>query len=149
MGSSPWVHNIDYFLFFNSLKRFSMNLRSLQKVFAGLKSSDHGLQHWLLQKVTAIILIPTTLLFIYFFSEVFGKSHQFMTEFFSNKMIGLITILFIVTSLVHLRQGLQVIIEDYVHNTAVNKFLLKIITWSTRILSLLSILALGKLAFIG
>jgi len=64
-------------------------------------------------------------------------------------MIGLITIVFIVTSLVHLRQGLQVIIEDYVHNTSVNKFLLKIIAWSTRILSLLSVLALGKLAFIG
>lgn len=149
MGSSPWVHNINYFFFFNFLKRFSMNLRSLQNVFAALRSSDHGLQHWLLQKVTAIILIPTTLLFIYFFSEVFGKGHQFMTGFFSNKVIGLITIVFIVTSLVHLRQGLQVIIEDYVHNDLVNQFLLKIITWSTRILSLLSILALGKLAFIG
>ena len=126
-----------------------MNLRFLQKVFAGLKSSDHGLQHWLLQKVTAIILIPTTLLFIYFFSEVFGKGHQFMTGFFSNKIIGLVTIVFIVTSLIHLRQGLQVIIEDYVHYNSVNKFLLKIIIWSTRILSLLSVLALGKLAFIG
>ena len=72
-----------------------------------------------------------------------------MTGFFSNKIIGLVTIVFIVTSLLHLRQGLQVIIEDYVHNNSVNKFLLKIITWSTRLLSLLSILALGKLAFIG
>ena len=126
-----------------------MNVKSIKNVIYSLNSKEHGLQHWLLQKVSAILLIPSSLLFIYFFSEVFGKSHQFMTGFFSNKMIGLITILFIVTSLVHLRQGLQVIIEDYVHNTAVNKFLLKIITWSTRILSLLSVLALGKLAFIG
>ena len=126
-----------------------MNLRSIYNIISGLKSSDHGLQHWLMQKVTAIILIPTSLLFIYFFSLIIGENHQSVTSFFNNKLICAITAIFIITALIHLRQGLQVVIEDYVHNMRLNRLLLKIISLSTVVLSVAAAAALGKLALVG
>jgi succinate dehydrogenase / fumarate reductase membrane anchor subunit len=69
--------------------------------------------------------------------------------YFQNDFVALATGLFLVVSLLHLKQGLQVVIEDYVHNTRMNKSLLRIIALLTWVLSVLSIMALGKIAFGG
>jgi succinate dehydrogenase / fumarate reductase membrane anchor subunit len=126
-----------------------MNVKSIKNVIYSLNSKEHGLQQWLLQKVSAILLIPSSLLFIYFFSAVFGEGHEAVIVYFQNDFVALATGLFLVVSLLHLKQGLQVVIEDYVHNTRMNKSLLRIIALLTWVLSVLSIMALGKIAFGG
>ena len=126
-----------------------MNVKSIKNVIYSLNSKEHGLQHWLLQKVSAILLIPLSLLFIYFFSAVFSKGHEAVIVYFQNDFVALATGLFLVVSLLHLKQGLQVVIEDYVHNTRINKSLLRVISLLTWVLSVLSIMALGKIAFGG
>ena len=42
-----------------------MNVKSIKNVIYSLNSKEHGLQHWLVQKVSAILLIPLSLLFVY------------------------------------------------------------------------------------
>jgi succinate dehydrogenase / fumarate reductase membrane anchor subunit len=126
-----------------------MNVNSIKNVIYSLNSKEHGLQHWLLQKVSAILLIPLSLLFVYFFSAVFGKGHEAVIVYFQNDFVALATALFLVVSLLHLKQGLQVVIEDYVHNMVANKNLLRLNTLVTWVLSILSVMALGKIAFGG
>ena len=126
-----------------------MNIKSFQNIFYNLNSSEHGLQHWLLQKVTAVLLIPLSLLFVYFFSTVFGEGHEVVILYFQNDMVAFLTAFFLVISFLHLKQGLQVVIEDYVHSKLLNIWLLRIIAWSTGILSIISIIALGKIALSG
>jgi succinate dehydrogenase / fumarate reductase membrane anchor subunit len=126
-----------------------MNVKSIKNIIYSLNSKEHGLQHWLLQKVTAILLIPLSLLFVYFFSDVFGKGHEAVIVYFQNDFVALATGLFLVVSLLHLKQGLQVVIEDYVHNRVANKSLLRLNTLVTWVLSILSVTALGKIAFGG
>jgi succinate dehydrogenase / fumarate reductase membrane anchor subunit len=126
-----------------------MNVKSIKNIIYSLNSKEHGLQHWLLQKVTAIVLIPLSLLFVYFFSAVFGKGHEAVIVYFQNDFVALATGLFLVVSLLHLKQGLQVVIEDYVHNRVANKSLMRVNTLVTWVLSILSVTALGKIAFGG
>jgi succinate dehydrogenase / fumarate reductase, membrane anchor subunit len=126
-----------------------MSLKSLRNIFYSLSSSEHGLQHWLLQKVTAVLLIPLSLLFVYFFSSVFGAGHEAVILYFQNDIIAFLTAFFLIISFLHLKQGLQVVIEDYVHGVLLNVWLLRIITWSTWILLMVSIIALGKIALSG
>tara|TARA_B100000886_G_scaffold73557_1_gene47328 strand:- start:234 stop:596 length:363 start_codon:yes stop_codon:yes gene_type:complete len=88
---------------------------------------ESGLSHWLYQKVTALLLIPITV-------WVLLKLPKFMQLSFSEKLswinaslnLYLVAFFFIISAF-HFKLGLTVIIEDYIHNSIVKKYLLTII----------------------
>ena len=77
---------------------------------------EKGSSHWILQRVTALILIP---FFIYFVSCVFYKMRYIIENpihsFNLNPLTLTLIIVFIITLFYHATLGLTVIIEDYVH----------------------------------
>ena len=87
-----------------------------------------GLSHWLYQKVTAVLLIPITI-------WVLLKLPKFLQLNFTEKLswinssvnLYLVAFFFIISAF-HFKLGLTVIIEDYIHNSIVKKFLLTIIS---------------------
>ena len=91
------------------------------------KKSDSALTHWVLQKISAIALLPLAIWFLYVFKD-------FVYQNYDNKIIWmqditnstLLTLFFLVT-LFHLRLGLTVVVEDYIHNEKNKNLLLKII----------------------
>ena len=88
---------------------------------------ESGLNHWLYQKVTAVLLIPITI-------WVLLKLPKFIQLSFSDKLYWInsslnlyLVALFFIISAFHFKLGLTVIIEDYIHNSIVKKYLLIII----------------------
>jgi succinate dehydrogenase / fumarate reductase membrane anchor subunit len=81
----------------------------------GLGSARAGSRHWWAQRLTALALVPLTLWFIFSVIHLAGAPHQAAVEWMSAPLrLGLMLAL-IVATFHHLQLGVQVVIEDYVH----------------------------------
>jgi succinate dehydrogenase membrane anchor subunit len=94
------------------------SLRSPLGRAIGLGSAKSGSQYWLVQRITAVALVPLTLWFAAAIIAHAGSDYPVFiawlrTPFAAGGMILLLIALFHHTAL-----GLQVVIEDYVHSGA-------------------------------
>lgn len=84
----------------------------------GLGSSGHGSQHWLQQRLTALgNILLVGFLFVSLIRLPLGD-HGAVHRWASNPTVALALILLLVSVFWHLRLGLTVLIEDYVHGEA-------------------------------
>jgi len=81
----------------------------------GLGSAKDGTGHWTSQRLTAIALIALAPLFLIPFMRSLGSGHEAVLATYANPFNALIAIGFFLVVFRHLRLGLQVVIEDYVH----------------------------------
>ncbi len=92
--------------------------RTAQARVTGLGSARSGVHHWWQQRLTSIALVPLTILFAVPFASVLGEGHEAVVALYSNPFHAIVAALFIGVTLHHHAQGLQVVIEDYVHHKA-------------------------------
>ena len=93
-----------------------MSFRTGYARVLGLGSAREGSHHWWQQRLTAIGLLVLSVPFVIQFGSALGKSRADVLEIYSGSWNALVAILFIGVGFLHLKQGLQVVIEDYVHN---------------------------------
>ena len=104
-----------------------------------------GIKHWKYSRISSVLLIPLTIWFVAFFSKNFGMTFEQVASSLSTPFNSFMMLIFITVTIFHLQQGLQVIIEDYVFTKLwIN---LNVVFCSS--LFVVSILSLGKLAFLG
>lgn len=126
-----------------------MKLRSPLSQAVGLGSAKHGFSHWWWQRLTAIALIPLTLWFLYSLTCLVGADYNTVLAWLSAPLNAAIMLLFVLTALFHGQTGLQVVIEDYVHNKAINLCLLITIKFAAVILAVLAIISVMKVVLGG
>lgn len=78
--------------------------------------STGGTHHWTSINITSILLVPLTVLFVVPFAGALGESHEAVLALYGQPFHALVAILFIGVTFHHLWQGLQVVIEDYIHH---------------------------------
>ncbi len=78
-------------------------------------SAKEGTDHWWQQRVTAVALVPLGLFFIFPFARALGSGYEAVIALYSHPLHAIVACLFILVAFNHLRLGLQVVIEDYVH----------------------------------
>lgn len=115
----------------------------------GLGSAKEGVGHWWSQRVTAVALVPLTLLFLFPFARHLGQDYATVRAAYSHPFNAIVALLLIVTVAAHLRQGLQVVIEDYVHGKAVLTALVILNTLFCWALGLIGVFAVARLAIAG
>ena len=71
-----------------------------------------------MQRVTALANIPLTLFLVGALVVHAGADYTTMTAFLGNPLVGVVMLLLIVSATYHMKLGLQVVIEDYVHGEA-------------------------------
>ncbi len=84
----------------------------------GLGSAKEGVGHWWSQRVSSIALIPLTLLAILPLGRAIGAGRDAVLATYADPFNALVMLLLIGVTFRHLQQGLQVVIEDYVHHKA-------------------------------
>lgn len=87
----------------------------------GLGSAKTGVHHWLLQRFTAIGNLLTGLFLAASFVMLPDLTYASVAEWLARPVPAVAMILLVVTTFWHARIGLQVLVEDYVHEHA-NKF---------------------------
>ncbi len=126
------------------------NGTSIGKV-RGLGSAHSGSHHWLLQRFTAIGLLLLGLFFLAAFLQLPNFGYKTVHDWIVQPLPATAAALFVICAFWHARLGLQVLVEDYVHEPA-NKFavmaLLNLATFGGAVFGLFAVirLALGAAA---
>ncbi|HEX7389993.1 MAG TPA: succinate dehydrogenase, hydrophobic membrane anchor protein, partial [Acidiphilium sp.] len=81
----------------------------------GLGSAKSGVKHWWAQRMTAIALLPLSLYFVLSVFLLEGADQAAMQHYMAEPWNGVLFIALILALFYHLKLGMQVVIEDYVH----------------------------------
>lgn len=81
----------------------------------GLGSAKKGTEHFWLQRVTALANIPLTLFLVVSLVVHAGSDFVTMQAYLASPIVSIVMVLLIISAVWHMRLGLQVVIEDYVH----------------------------------
>ena len=80
----------------------------------GLGSAHHGVDHWMMQKITAIANLPLVLWFVLSMVSMQGASHAAFTAWLAEPLNAILMILLIISVFYHAKLGTQVVVEDYI-----------------------------------
>ena len=81
----------------------------------GLGSAKEGVEHWWLQRITAVALVPLSLWFVIAIIRLVGADSDGVRDWVGNPLPAILLVLLLIASFYHAALGLQVVIEDYVH----------------------------------
>jgi succinate dehydrogenase / fumarate reductase membrane anchor subunit len=81
----------------------------------GLGSAKEGVEHWWLQRITAVALVPLSLWFVIAIIRLVGADLDSVRDWVGNPLPAILLVLLLFATFYHASLGLQVVIEDYVH----------------------------------
>lgn len=131
-----------------------MSIETPMNRVLGLGSAKDGTGHWWSQRLTSIALIPLTVLFVVPFLQAYGQGAGFGAEgweatrtIYAHPLNAIVAVLFIGVNFLHLQQGLQVVIEDYVHSKGLRTILLVSNSLLCAAFAVAGVFAILKIAF--
>ncbi len=113
----------------------------------GLGSARSGTDHFWRQRLTAMANIPLAIAFIVVVLLLQGKDRASALHLLANPFVTILMLMFIGSGLYHMRLGMQIIIEDYVHGEGTKVLCLMANTFFTITIGVASVYALLKISF--
>jgi succinate dehydrogenase / fumarate reductase membrane anchor subunit len=114
---------------------------------SGLGAAKTGTGHFWWQRMTAVANVPLTIAFVVILVSLFGRNQAAAQQILGTPLVAIIMLLFIGSITYHMRLGMQVVIEDYVHGEIVRPFLIMANTFFTIAVGLSAGYAILKLSF--
>jgi succinate dehydrogenase / fumarate reductase, membrane anchor subunit len=111
----------------------------------GLGSAHEGTDHFWAQRVTAVANLFMLAFLIYTAINLAGQPLFVVRDYFDSSVIAGLAILFTLAAAYHMRLGMQVIIEDYIHSSGLKTLLLLINTFFSATVALITVVAILKL----
>jgi succinate dehydrogenase / fumarate reductase, membrane anchor subunit len=94
------------------------NMKTPLKKARGLGSAKSGTEHFWQQRLTAIFNLPLILFMVWFIVSHLGAARADVVASLHNPLIAVLLLATLASVFWHMRLGMQVIIEDYVHGHA-------------------------------
>jgi succinate dehydrogenase / fumarate reductase membrane anchor subunit len=91
-------------------------LRDPLKRARGLGSAKNGVHHFVVQRLTAIALVPLGIWFLFVAVGLLRGDYASAHALVANPCNAILMVAFLAALFWHAQLGVQVIIEDYVHN---------------------------------
>jgi succinate dehydrogenase / fumarate reductase membrane anchor subunit len=124
-----------------------MNLRTPLGRVRGLGSARNGTEEFWLQRMTAIASIPLTIAGLFLVISLTGRSYPAVKQILGSPLVAVLMILFILANVIHMKIGVQVVIEDYVYNKNQKFTLLILNTFFAWAIGLACVFAILKISF--
>jgi succinate dehydrogenase / fumarate reductase, membrane anchor subunit len=123
------------------------NMKTPLKKARGLGSAKSGTEHFWQQRLTAIFNLPLILFFVWFIVRHLGATRSDVMASLHNPFIAILLLGTLASVFWHMRLGMQVIIEDYVHGHGGKLAALILNTTFAAALFLLSAFSILKMSF--
>ena len=125
------------------------DLRSPLNRARGLGSAKSGVHHFWVQRLTAVALIPLVIWFAVSLVMLSGADYGMARAWIGSPVVMVLLILTIVIGLQHGQLGIQVVIEDYVHNDGVKLALIVGVKFIAVLFGLAATVAIMRIGFGG
>ena len=112
-----------------------------------LGSARTGTRHFWHQRLTSVAIVPLTIAVVLIIIALLGRNHAAVVQILGSTFVAITMLLFVVTSVYHMWLGMQVIIEDYVHDELPKLATLMANTFFSFAVGLAGVFAILKLSF--
>ncbi len=112
-----------------------------------LGSAKEGADHFWMQRVTAVANLVLVLFLVWFIASLAGAGQPAVKQAMSHPLVALAFSALIISGTIHMRLGMQTIIEDYVHSEGSKVVLLMLNTFFAAAIALASLFSILKLSF--
>ena len=113
----------------------------------GRGAAHSGTEHFWRQRLTAVAGIPLTIAAVVIIVMLLGRNQAAVAQILGTPLVAIIMLLFIVSITTHMRIGMQVIVEDYVHDEVAKLILIMANTLFCIAVALASAYGIFKLSF--
>jgi succinate dehydrogenase / fumarate reductase membrane anchor subunit len=113
----------------------------------GLGAAHHGTEHFWLQRLTAAANVFLLVVLIGIVVTLVGRSHATVLATLSKPLVSVLLVAAMISVAIHMRLGMQIIIEDYVHSEFRKVVLLMLNTFFAWGIGLCSIYAVLMISF--
>lgn len=124
-----------------------MGFRTDRQRVHGLGTSHTGAHHWWSQRLTAVGMLILVPFFLFPFVRALGTDFETVREIYGHPFNAVVAMLTLAVGFLHLQQGLQVVIEDYVHEKPVLVAMLVANVVLCAAFAMTGIFAVAKIAF--
>jgi succinate dehydrogenase / fumarate reductase membrane anchor subunit len=112
-----------------------------------LGAARAGTKHFWHQRLTSVALISLTIGFVVLLLSLLGRNHAAVVQILGSTPVAVGMLLFVTVSVYHMWLGMQVIIEDYVHEELTKFAVLMCNTFFSCAVGLAGVFAILKLSF--
>ena len=112
----------------------------------GLGAAHSGTMHFWRQRISAVALVPLAIWFVCSALALIGADRDTAAAFLARPVNAIAMALFVIAALNHMVLGVQVVIEDYVHDEAPKITLLILNNFFAWIVGAACLYALVKIA---
>lgn len=113
----------------------------------GLGSAKEGTDHFWKQRVSAVSNLILTIFFVWLMAKLAGADYATVKKTLQKPAVAIALLLLVLSVTYHMRLGMQMIIEDYVHGEGRKILALLANTFFCAAIAIASIFAVLKLAF--
>jgi succinate dehydrogenase / fumarate reductase membrane anchor subunit len=124
-----------------------MTMRTPLGRVRGYGSAKSGTESFWHQRLTAVANVPLTIVGIVIVVSMMGRNHAAVAQILGSPLISIILLLYIFSVSVHMRIGMQVVLEDYVHGDRMKLTLTMLNTFFSVAVGLAAAYAILKLSF--
>ncbi|MBK8069468.1 MAG: succinate dehydrogenase, hydrophobic membrane anchor protein [Rhodanobacteraceae bacterium] len=125
------------------------DFRTQLKIVRGHGSAREGAAHWWMQRVSAVALVPLSIWFLTFAASVHGADYLAIRYAIGQPLTAALMLAFIWAMFYHAYLGLQVVIEDYIHQRVLEVGLLVVIRLTFALAVMAGTVAVMRLVFLA
>ena len=124
-----------------------MSMRTPLGRVRGLGSAKSGTQDFWHQRVTAIANVPLTLAGLFLVISLTGRSYPAVKQILASPMVAVLLMLFVIALVTHMKIGIQIVIEDYIHDKNQKLTLVMLNNFFSWAVGLACVFAILKISF--
>ncbi|HTT44227.1 MAG TPA: succinate dehydrogenase, hydrophobic membrane anchor protein [Steroidobacteraceae bacterium] len=123
-----------------------MSLSSPLRQVLGAGPARSGVHHWWLQRLTSLALVPLSVWLLVSLLALPALDHLTVRAWLAHGWTALLMILLVLLAAWHSQLGLQVIIEDYLHQSGPRWLLLVLTRFANVLLAAAGVFAVLRVA---